>query len=53
LKEDLKVRDIFDRPILLAAIIANADVLITGDKDPLESGITHPSIITPAEFPNM
>ena len=53
IEEELKVRDICDRPILRAAIFANADVLITGDKDLLESGITHPSIITPAEFLNM
>ena len=33
-----------------AAINANADVLLTGDKDFLESGVTHPVIMTPAEF---
>lgn len=27
-----------DRPILRAAIYANADILLTGDKDFLESG---------------
>ena len=32
------------------AIHANADVLLTGDKDFLESGVTHPAITTPAEF---
>lgn len=32
------------------AIHANADVLLTGDKDVLESGVTHPVIMTPADF---
>ena len=44
------IRDGKDRPILRAAIAANADVLLTGDKDFLESGIEHPMILTPAEF---
>ena len=48
--EEFKIRDIKDRPILRAAIKANADVLITGDKDLLESEITHPQIVTPAQF---
>ena len=33
-----------------AAINANADVLLTSDKDFLESGLTHPVIMTPADF---
>ena len=45
-----KIRDMADRPILRAAIAANADVLLTGDRDFLESGIQHPAIVTPAEF---
>ena len=45
-----KIRDINDRPILRAAIIAKADVILTGDKDFLESGVTDPIILTPAEF---
>lgn len=44
------VRDAADRPILRAAINANADILLTGDKDFLESGIDHPQILTPAQF---
>jgi putative PIN family toxin of toxin-antitoxin system len=47
-----KIRDIKDRPILRAALMAKADVLITGDKDLLESSIIDPKIITPAEFLN-
>ena len=45
-----KIRDVCDRPILRAAIMARADVLLTGDKDFLESGIEHPRIMTAAEF---
>ena len=46
------IRDVKDRPILRAAIEAQADVLLTGDKDFLESGVGHPAIMTPAEFVN-
>lgn len=44
------IRDTADRAILRAAINANADILLTGDKDFLESGIAHPQILTPAQF---
>ena len=47
-----RIRDENDRPILRAAIEAGADVLLTGDKDFLESGIVKPAIMTPAEFMN-
>lgn len=45
-----QIRDINDRPILRAALEARADVLLTGDKDFLESGLKKPTIMTPAEF---
>ena len=48
-----QVRDADDRPILRAAIEAQADVLLTGDKDFLESGLKNPMIMTPAEFLGM
>ena len=48
--EEAAVRDAADRPILRAAIATKADVLLTGDKDFLESGITNPRIMTAAEF---
>ena len=48
-----QVRDADDRPILRAAIEAKADVLLTGDKDFLESGLETPKILSPAEFINM
>lgn len=47
---EMKIRDVNDRPILRAAMKAGADVLLTGDKDFLESGLEKPAIMTPAEF---
>lgn len=47
---ETQIRDAKDRPILRAAICAKADVLLTGDKDFLESGLKNPMIMTPAEF---
>ena len=47
---ELKIRDIKDRPILRAAIDSRADVILTVDKDFLESGLHSPAIMTPAEF---
>lgn len=49
---ETQIRDVNDRPILRAAIAAKADVLLTGDKDFLESGVQNPAIMTPAEFLN-
>ncbi|MBR2797971.1 MAG: putative toxin-antitoxin system toxin component, PIN family [Clostridia bacterium] len=47
---EVKVRDAADRPILRAAVEAGADILLTGDRDFLEAGIEHPSIVTPMTF---
>lgn len=47
---ETQIRDVNDRLILRAAIEARADVLLTGDKDFLESGVKNPMIMTPAEF---
>ena len=44
------VRDMTDRLILRASIKADVDVLLTGDKDFLDSGIKHPRIIAASEF---
>lgn len=52
LATETQIRDVNDRPILRAAIAANADVLLTGDKDFLESGVKNPAIMTPTEFIN-
>ena len=48
--DEALIRDIKDRPILRAAIKANADVLLTGDRDFLEAGLTAHVVLTPAEF---
>ena len=45
-----QIRDVKDRPILRAALMAKAEILVTGDKDFLESGLEHPEIMAPAEF---
>jgi putative PIN family toxin of toxin-antitoxin system len=49
-KDEGKVRDAKDRPILRAALAAKVDVLITGDKDFWESGIATPQTLSAAEF---
>ena len=46
---ELQIRDVNDRPI----INAKADILLTGDKDFLESGLENPVIMTPVGFLNM
>ena len=51
-ESESKIRNVMDRPILRAAINANVDIIITGDKDFLESGIENPKILTAAEFLN-
>ena len=49
-EEESQIRDIADRPILRAALNAKVDILLTGDKDFLESGVLNPKIMTAAEF---
>ena len=44
------IRDVKDRPILRAAIKNGADILLTGDKDFLASGIMNPRIMNASEF---
>jgi len=50
--EDL-LRDPDDATILRAAIFANADILISGDLDFLESEIINPQIVSIAQFYRM
>jgi putative PIN family toxin of toxin-antitoxin system len=45
-----QIRDMKDRPILRAAIANGADIIITGDRDFLKSGLASPKMITAAEF---
>lgn len=39
-----------DCPILRAAIAANCDVILTGDKDLLEADLLRPAPLSAAEF---
>lgn len=48
--DELKIRDLNDLPIYHAALAARVDLLLTGDKDFLESGLSHPRMINAAEF---
>ena len=48
--DELKIRDIKDRPILRSAQSAGIDLLLTGDKDFLESGVKRPLIVSPSFF---
>ncbi len=48
--DEQKIRDENDRAILRAVLNADADVILTGDKDFLESGIKNPKIVTAADF---
>ena len=50
IEDEAKIRDAADRPILRAAREAHVDVLLTGDRDFLESGIENPDILTASEF---
>lgn len=52
IESEFRIRDVMDRPILRAAIHAKVDVILTGDKDFLESGIKNPQILTATEFLN-
>jgi putative PIN family toxin of toxin-antitoxin system len=49
-EEERSIRDMMDRPILRSAIVSGVDIILTGDKDFLESGIDHPRIMTPSDF---
>ena len=44
------IRDAKDQPILNAAIVADVDVILTGDKDFLSLDMEHPKCLTVAEF---
>ncbi|MDL2263505.1 putative toxin-antitoxin system toxin component, PIN family [Synergistaceae bacterium OttesenSCG-928-I11] len=47
------IRDLNDRPIFRAAVAAEVDAILTGDRDFLESGIASPKMITAADFCQM
>jgi len=48
--EEKNIRDVSDRPILRAALKAQVDIFVTGDKDFLESGLQNPKIMSAAQF---
>ena len=48
--DEARIRDPDDALIFRAAVAADADIIITGDLDLLESGITKPKIIKPDQF---
>ena len=50
IENDFNLRDDADYPILLSAILADVDILVTGDHDFDDVVLERPEIITPAEF---
>ncbi len=44
------IRDAKDQPILNAAIVANVDITLTGDKDFLSPDMEHPKCMTVAQL---
>jgi len=44
------IRDASDLPVLVSAILEDADILITGDKDFNDIEIEKPEILTPSGF---
>lgn len=44
------IRDAKDQPILNAAIIANVEIILTGDKDFLSLDMEHPKSLTAAQY---
>lgn len=52
-RQENEIRDPKDRPILRAALNAYADLLLTGDKDFLESAVVNPKIVSVADFLDM
>lgn len=45
-----RIRDVKDQPILNAAIIADVDIILTGDKDFLCLQMEHPKCISVTDF---
>lgn len=49
-KNFVEIRDIKDAPVLYSSIMADVDILITGDRDFEDIDIEKPEILTPSEF---
>jgi putative PIN family toxin of toxin-antitoxin system len=52
-EEEKEIRDIKDRPIFRCAAANGIDIILTGDKDFLESGVDKPASMTIAAFLQM
>ena len=52
-ESEAEIPDLDDRPILRAALKSDVNILITGDRDFLESSITNPKIMKAADFLKM
>jgi predicted nucleic acid-binding protein len=50
IEDDFNLRDPADYPILLSAILAGVDILITGDRDFGDVALERPEIMSPARF---
>ena len=50
LSDEALIRDPMDQIIINTAIGNKMDLIITGDKDFLESGLTHPLPVSPRDF---
>lgn len=44
------IRDVCDTPVLATAVLSEADVLLTGDKDFSGVEVRRPKIMTPSQF---
>ena len=49
-KDYPKIQDIKDLPVLVSAILSDADILLTGDKDFDSIKIDKPLIFSPAQY---
>jgi len=45
-----RIRDVWDLPILASAILEDADIFLSGDKDFKDVDVERPEILTPTEF---
>lgn len=52
-EDEPDIRDVNDRPILRSALKAGVEILVTGDKNFLESSVKKPNIVTPSQFIQM
>ena len=51
-EQEVRLRDPKDQPILRAAIDSQADVILTGDRDFLDTELGHPYALSPRDYLN-